>query len=100
MVNAGSVTVAEAPAANDPVQLNVVAVPLSILYEMVAEVNVADPRLRNCTLGVILPLQLSPFGLKTSVTEASFVFGGVHASELINERRKGLALRTARIRCF
>ena len=99
-VKAGKATVAEAPAANVPVQLKVVAVPLSILYEIVAEVSVFAPRFRNCTLGMILPWQLSPFGLNTSVIEASLGLGGIHASELINDLLSGLPSRTARIRCF
>ena len=96
----GKVTVAVDPGVRLPVQLNVVAVPLSILYEIVALVKLAEPLFFNVTEGVIAPGQLSPFGFATPTIEASFGFGGVQASELIKETLLGLFSNTVRIRIF
>ena len=99
-MNAGKETVAVAPEARLPVHANVVGAPLSILYEIVALVKAPLPRFFSVTDGVILPTQLSPFGLIMSTTDASTAKGGVHASEFIKLTRSGLFSSTVRIRIF
>ena len=99
-MNAGRDTVTDAPEAKLPVQEKVVGAPLSILYEIVALVNALLPRFLRITEGVILPIQLSPFGVIMSTTDASTARGGVQASEFIKLARKGLFSKTVRIRIF
>jgi len=99
-VNAGKFTFAVLFGVTVPVQLNVVGVPPSIVYEIVAEVKFDDPLFFIVTLGVIDPTQLSPTGLMMLTIDASLTFGGVHAFEVINDARIGLLSRTIRIRAI
>ena len=67
----GKVTVAVAPAARLPVQLNVLNALASTLYEIVVAVKVVVPKFFNVTEGVTVASVVVPFGVAIAEIPAS-----------------------------